>query len=337
MYPGNQSEKPLLRKMIEETKTRFDITGKTIQVADKGLNCARNIYSAVKEANDGYIFSKSVHGKNLSAQEKQWILLSDDSFNKWTSVHSGDAKLLYSFKSCIDEFEYRFLNEEGVETKFRVKEKRVVTFNPSLAKKQIAEITKEIEKAKSHISIKSLARQELGDIVKYINFSTTLKNGEKVNIATSLNEKKIQEDISLAGYNLLVTSELDMDERKIYDTYHGLWKIEESFKILKSYLEARPVFLQKKESIYGHFTICYLTLTILRLLELKVFKGKLSTSQLVDFIRNYSITDTDDGKFINNATKSSTFDIIKKELGLSKLGNFILRKKDVELLLKTEV
>ena len=59
-------------------KQRYKVEGKTVQVADKGLNCARNIYSAVKEAKDGYIFSKSVHGKNLSNKEKQWLLLEND-------------------------------------------------------------------------------------------------------------------------------------------------------------------------------------------------------------------------------------------------------------------
>ena len=62
MFPGNESEKPELRKAIEDIKTRYDISSKIVQVADKGLNCAKNIYAAVREANDGYLFSKSVHG-----------------------------------------------------------------------------------------------------------------------------------------------------------------------------------------------------------------------------------------------------------------------------------
>ena len=70
MYPGNQLEKPYLRKAIEEMKARYHISGKTVQVADKGLNCARNIHAAVKEAGDGYIFSRSIHGRSLSEKEK---------------------------------------------------------------------------------------------------------------------------------------------------------------------------------------------------------------------------------------------------------------------------
>ena len=77
------------------------------QVADKGLNCARNIYAATKEADDGYIFSKSIHGRNLSEKEKKWLLLENDQ-NIWKAYRDKDGNLLYRFKSCIDNFSYQF-------------------------------------------------------------------------------------------------------------------------------------------------------------------------------------------------------------------------------------
>ena len=70
-----------------------NVSGRTVQVADKGLNCARNIYAAVKEANDGYIFSKSVHGRNLSKAEKQWVLLEDDYANRYTGYYDENGKM----------------------------------------------------------------------------------------------------------------------------------------------------------------------------------------------------------------------------------------------------
>lgn len=332
LYPGNESEKPYLRKVIEDTKARFDISGKTVQVADKGLNCARNIYAAAKEANDGYIFSKSVHGRNLSGAEKKWVLL-DNEQNRWVEVKDDNGAALYKCKSCIDTFGYSFINEEGEEVKFTVKEKRIATYNPSLARKQRLEIAKQVEKARSCVSIKSLVREEYGDMSKYINFTATAKDGKKAKIASSLNNEKIEEDMSFAGYNLIVTSELDMPEERVYEIYHGLWRIEECFRVMKSYLEARPVYLQKEDSIYGHFTICYLALTILRLLEIKVFEDKIPLGRLVEFIRQYSVTDTGEGTYINNAIRSKTFLEIKERLGLSKLGNLTLKKRDIDLLL----
>ena len=336
LYPGNDSEKPKIRESIENLKQRFDIDSRIVQVADKGLNCARNIYAASKEANDGYIFSKSVHGKNLSKQEKQWVLLENEN-NIWNEVKDSNGKLVYKYKECIDTFKYKFTNEEGKCVEFNVKEKRVVSYNPSLARKQKAQIQKQIDKAIAISSLKQASKEEYGDSIKYVNFTSIDKEGEVVKSIPSLNQEKIDEDLSFAGYNLLVTSEINKSAQDIYNTYHGLWRIEESFRVMKTYLEARPVYLQNKESIYGHFTICYMALTILRLIELKVFNDELPIGQIIEFIRNYNITETLEGSFINNATKSNTLSIIQKRYGLSKLDNIQLRKKDVENILTSEL
>ena len=336
LYPGNESEKPKIRESIENLKQRFDIDSRIVHVADKGLNCARNIYAASKEANDGYIFSKSVHGKNLSKQEKQWVLLENEN-NIWNEVKDSNGKLIYKYKECIDTFKYKFTNEEGKCVEFNVKEKRVVSYNPSLARKQKAQIQKQIDKAISISSLKQASKEEYGDSIKYVNFTSIDKEGEVVKSIPSLNQEKIDEDLSFAGYNLLVTSEINKSAQDIYNTYHGLWRIEESFRVMKTYLEARPVYLQNKESIYGHFTICYMALAILRLIELKVFNDELPIGQIIEFIRNYNITETLEGSFINNATKSNTLSIIQKRYGLSKLDNIQLRKKDVENILTSEL
>ena len=336
LYPGNESEKPKSRESIENLKQRFDIDSRIVQVADKGLNCARNIYAASIEANDGYIFSKSVHGKNLSKQEKEWVLLENEN-NIWNEVKDSNGKLVYKYKECIDTFKYKFTNEEGECVEFNVKEKRVVSYNPSLARKQKAQIQKQIDKAIAISSFKQASKEEYGDSIKYVNFTSIDKEGEVVKSIPSLNQEKIDEDLSFAGYNLLVTSEINKSAQDICNTYHGLWRIEESFRVMKTYLEARPVYLQNKESIYGHFTICYMALTILRLIELKVFNDELPIGQIIEFIRNYNITETLEGSFINNATKSNTLSIIQKRYGLSKLDNIQLRKKDVENILTSEL
>ena len=337
LYPGNQSEKPEIRQSINNLKSRFNINSKIVQVADKGLNCARNIYAASKEEKDGYIFSKSVHGKNLSVQEKKWVLLSDDSPNKWTEIKDANGKLIFKYKECVDDFEYHFTDDNGKTVFFKVKEKRVVSYNPSLAKKQIAQIQKQVDKASDISTIKQSSKSDYGDSIKYVNFVSTDKDGKIVEVHASLNQAKIDEDMTFAGYNLLVSSEINKSALDIYDTYHGLWRIEESFRVMKTYLEARPVYLQKTESIYGHFTICYLALTLLRLLELKVFDDVLPIGQLVGFIRKYSITETPDGSFINNACKSNVLEAIKKRYALSKLDNAYLRKKDVDDILNAEL
>ena len=68
-----------------------------------------------------------------------------------------------------------------------------------------------------------------------------------------MNEELIQKSLELAGYNMLVTSEISMKDKDVYNAYHNLWRIEESFRIMKSQLDARPVYLQKQDTIVGHF------------------------------------------------------------------------------------
>lgn len=145
------------------------------------------------------------------------------------------------------------------------------------------------------MSVRESMKDDYGDSAKYVNFVSAAKDGEIVEAKPSLNQAKIDEDLLYAGYNLIVTSELKKTPREIYGAYHGLWRIEESFRVMKTYLEARPVYLQNKESIYGHFLICYLALTTLRLIELKVFDDRLPIGRIVDFIRGYNVTETAEG------------------------------------------
>ena len=98
LFPGNQSEKPVIRNVIDELKTRNSVSGRTIQIADKWLNCSENIFHAVKNG-DGYIFSKSV--KQLPEKEKTWVLLPND----YRDVKNAKGDVLYRIKECIDDYE----------------------------------------------------------------------------------------------------------------------------------------------------------------------------------------------------------------------------------------
>ena len=109
------------------------------------------------------------------------------------------------------------------------------------------------DKAANYTTHKKMLREELGDAVKYLKVTNTDKDGKKVSPVTSIDHSKLNEDLRYAGYNLLVTSELNMAAEEVYHTYHNLWKIEESFRLTKSYLDARPVYLQKKKQSMGIF------------------------------------------------------------------------------------
>lgn len=342
MYPGNKSEKPYIRKMIEDMKTKYKVTGRTVQIADKGLNCARNIYAAVKEADDGYIFSRSVRGHNLSEKEKLWVLAEDGYANKYTDHYDSAGVLRYRIKSCVDTFNYRFKETdpdtgEEVWTDFSVKEKRVVSYNPALAVKQKTEILKEAEKASSYITYKKMAREELGDAAKYITVTSKDSSGKSIKPIVQINRSKIEEDLKYAGYNLIVTSETKMSPEEIYEAYHGLWKIEESFRITKTFLDARPVYLQKKESIYGHFLICYLSLFLLRVLEIKCFDGKATANDIIRFARDFRVVKKDDETYLNISHDREIILKMKEITGLTNLDALILSEKEINNLFKKTI
>ena len=115
IYPGNESEKPVIRNIIQDLKQRNGISGRTVQVADKGLNCAENIVSALKSG-DGYIFSKSV--KQLPETEKIWALLEND----YRDVKDRNGNTLYRIKECIDDFTYQITDKNGKKKTVKLKE-----------------------------------------------------------------------------------------------------------------------------------------------------------------------------------------------------------------------
>lgn len=327
MFPGNQSEKPVIRNVIDELKKRHSVSGRTIQIADKGLNCAENIFHAL-ENGDGYIFSKSV--KLLPEIEKTWVLLPND----YKDVKNENGEVLYRMKECVDAFEYKFNDSEtGKVKKFKITEKRIVTFNPKLAKKQIYEINKEVEKAKL-LKASQAKKSEYGDSARYVIFTTADKKGNDTDgkVKVTMNEELIQKSLELAGYNMLVTSEISMDGKDIYTGYHNLWRIEESFRVMKSQLDARPVYLQKEDTIIGHFLICYLAVLLTRLLQFKILQNNYCTEDLFEFIRDFRVAKISDRKYIN-LSRGTTF--IKEFATLCNLPltSYFLSESDIKKML----
>lgn len=298
LFPGNESEKPVICSIIDDLKKRNHISGKTIQVADKGLNCAENILHALK-AGDGYLFSKSV--KQLPETEKTWVLLKND----YRNITNKKGEVLYCIKECVDDFSYTVTDKNGKRRTFQLREKRVVTFNPGLAKKQVHEINRQIERARA-LKACQAKKSEYGDCAKYVTFITADKKGKETDgkVKVIMNDEAIKKNLELAGYNLLVTSETDISGSEIYSTYHQLWRIEESFRIMKSQLDARPVYLQKEETITGHFLICYLTVLLTRLLQIKVLGNDPCSEELFNFFHDFRAAKVADRKYINLTRKS---------------------------------
>lgn len=331
IFPGNASEKPVMREVIGSLKSRGNIAGRTVRVADKGLNCADNVADALL-AGDGYIFSKSV--KQLPAKELSWAL-SDEG---WVDVKASDGSLLYRLKSVTDSFDYEVKRADGAgRERVSLPEKRVVTFNPKLARKHLAEIDRQVEKART-LRLSGAKRSEYGDSAKYVKFTAVDGNGEETGdaVAAVLNHEVIQRAKRLAGYNMIVTSETSMPDAEVYGTYHNLWRIEESFKAMKSQLDARPVYVQKEETIKGHFLICYIAVLLERLLQLKVLGGRFCTEEVMGLARGYRVVEVSEGRYVNISKSSEVLTELERMSGLP-LNNYHLTQGQLDRIMSWQL
>ena len=331
VFPGNESEKPQLRSIVSDLRRRNSVTGRTIVVADKGLNCADNIASALL-AGDGYVFSKSV--KTLARQEREWALADGDD---WREVRGRRGELLYKYKETVGDFRYGVTGADGRAKAVELREKRVVTYNPDLARKQLAEISRQVEKARRACGSQA-KRQRFGDKAKYLRLTAVSKEGEVGDdaVVATLDHEAIRKAKAEAGYNMLVTSEVGMDPTQLYDTYHRLWRIEETFRVMKTELDARPVYLQRQSTITGHFLVCYTTVLLLRLLQLKVLGDEFGSHEIMDFVRGFDVVRQQGRGYVNVSRRSDLTDLLEERTGLP-LGNLYLGKGDVDAMVRCKL
>lgn len=311
VFPGNESEKPQLREVVGGLKERHAITGRTVRVADKGLNCADNVADAVL-AGDGYIFSKSV--KTLPAAERAWALAEEG----WTDVVDGRGSVLWSHKEATGDFEYKVTGEGGGKRAVSLPEKRVVTYSPKLARKQTYEINRQVEKARA-LRLAAAKRSEYGDSAKYVTFAPVDREGEvrdDARVVATLNHEAIRKAKSVAGYNMVVTSETGMPARDVYGTYHNLSRIEETFRVMKSELDARPVYLQKQSTITGHFLVCYLAVLLVRLLQVKVLGDAFCSEEVIGLCRGLNVCQASERRYVNVSRRTPIIEELAGRTGL---------------------
>lgn len=333
IFPGNESEKPRLPRALDRIREEKGKESKIIQVADKGLNCAENIRKCGK--NDGYIFSKAP--KMMADKDLEWMF--DE--KGWTDVMDKNGEVSYRYKSVTDVYDYEFKDENGKTVKFTKAEKRVATFNPSLRKKQAIELTRQYDKAMKKTASAQIKEAVGGKNAKMISVdAVSKKTGEELEdaqIVLSGNKEKLEHDLKLAGYNILITSEAAMKESEIYDVYHKLWNIERTFRMMKTQLAARPAFASTDDGIRGHFLTCYTSIVLLRLLEKKVFSGQFTVEEIIEYIkkaRAFRLSDNDycnllkrkDAAISEYIQKRTELPLLNKRLTDSKIKSFFNTK-----------
>lgn len=328
MYPGNQSEIPMLKKCIDSARKQKIIVNRTIRVADKGLNCGNNIFEALMNK-DGYIFSKSVI--KLSEKEKVWV----DLENGYTETYENGI-LVFKIKSCIDEFTYEHTDENKKKNPFKSKEKRVVYWSKKLYDKKMLELDK-LEVKVKNLSLSKAKKEKYNAYASYIDFVGLDKNGEITEkTIIKINQEKLNRDRKYAGFNMIVTSEINALDNDIYDIYHHLWRIEETFRILKTNLDARPVYVQKESTIFGHFLVCYTSILMVRILQFLVYKNEIKSNELIEFMKTFNVYKIDDDLYINQLKPKNYLEKIKNTFSPI-IDNAKFRNKEINELLDCSI
>ncbi len=127
------------------------------------------------------------------------------------------------------------------------------------------------------------------------NLSFDKETGEIVDgTLLSVDYEKIKEEEKYDGYYSIVTSELKMSDIEIRNIYRGLARIEDTFKISKSDLSARPVYVSTNEHIDAHFTTCFTALVLIRLLQAKL-GWSYPVGRILSSLKKYNCTKIDKG------------------------------------------
>lgn len=295
LFPGNESEKTTLRPIVKRTKSKYGID-KTIVVADRGLNTSDNTFFLAGKNNDdktnhdGYVYGQSIRGADKGFQK--WALEQDGFIID--EIDEDGQKISFKHKSRIFGKKVQIQRNGKRDNQTIIYQKQMIYYSQKYADKQKKERNLIIEKAKDLIKNpgKYTKATSVGAAGYVNNINYEANTGVVINKNLKLDEGKIKEEEKFDGYYSIVTSEKELSDKEIRDIYRGLWKIEESFKITKSELKSRPVFVWTKEHIEAHFLTCFISLVIVRLLEQRL-NHNFSTESIIKSLKKYSCSRLD--------------------------------------------
>lgn len=280
LFAGNTNDCLTYRPNFGRIKKQFDL-GRVISVADKGMTTGDNIWYTINTpAKDGYVFSMSIRGADKSI--KDYVL--DENGYEWLGEEYKRKSRLYPRTILVT-------SNSGKKIKKQVDEKQVVFWSKKYAIRAKAEREAALSKARDLAKHPGKYTKATSyGAAKYIKKVDYDKETGEILTASSIldiNEDLIRKEEALDGYYLLLTSEMDTPDDKIIDIYRGLWRIEESFKITKSELDARPVYVWTNEHIEAHFLTCFVALTLSRILEMKL-EHKYSAGRILESLSKAS-------------------------------------------------
>lgn len=314
LFKGNEADTKTLIPIFDEISKEYKLN-KIIVVADKGLNSENNLNYIASHGN-GYILSQKTRGQNKE--------FTNEILKQNYIIESGNFKC----KSIIRD---RVLRHETDKTKnISVKEKVVFFWSIDYYERSKHKREEELKKINHFITNQKLLVKIEKELKPYIvekikdKNNTELKNAK---IEYEFDENKFNEACKLDGYYVIISSETDITERDIIEKYRGLSEIENSFRILKSDFEGRPVYVRNKARIEGHFLTCFIALVITRILQ-KLLNNQYSIAKIQEAINSAKMhaSSQDHYKF----SESKLFDEMLQKLNTPPTTSELISNKFID-------
>jgi len=284
IFPGNQNEQPSLKPLEQDIIRNFGFE-RFVVCTDGGPGSDDNrLFNDI----EGRAFIVTQSLKKLKADERNAAM--DD--RNWRRLSDGKSVDISEIKadpqSHINDLYYK---EETYGTKKVPGQLMIVTYSPRYALYQRSVRSKQIERAEKMVDngAKKKSYGNPNDPARFVRKVSVTENGEAADQTQySLNEERIAEEKMYDGYYAVCTNLVDDSVKDILSVSERRWEIEESFRIMKTDFEARPVYLSREDRIRAHFLICYLSLLIYRLLEKKL-ENKYTSTQIITALRSMKL------------------------------------------------
>lgn len=268
---GNTNEQTTLKPLEKQIIKDFELS-KFVVCTDAGLASNENRkFNNIQ--NRSYIVTQSL--KKIKGHLKEWALSPED----WHTINSNKKINLNDVDKSGDNeeiyYKERWINENGLEQRL------IVSYSPKYAEYQRSVRNRQIERAQNLINNPTkISKNRQDDPKRFIKSASVTNDGEIASKKVfSLNTTAIEKEEEFDGFYAVCTT-LEDDISEIIKINKRRWEIEESFRILKTDFKARPVYLKRDDRIKAHFTKCFLSLLIYRILEHKLDE-KYSTNEII--------------------------------------------------------
>ncbi|MFI3208574.1 MAG: IS1634 family transposase [Eubacteriales bacterium] len=305
MFNGNENEQPSLTPLEQKVMDDYGLK-KFVICTDAGLSSnANRKFNDV--ANRKFVTTQSI--KKLKGFLQDFCLSKEG----WQLENSSK---IYNLDELDEErdanktfYKSRWINENGLEQQL------IVTYSIKYRNHQRWIRERQIDRAKKTVDKPTQANKvNSNDYKRFIEKEHCTQDGEVASKELlSINQFKIAKEEMYDGFYAVCTN-LEDEANAIISINQRRWEIEECFRIMKSELKARPVYLSRRDRITAHFMTCFTSLLLYRVLE-KRLNNKYTCEEIISTLKGMNMFAVPGEGYIPTYTRTEITDALHEAFG----------------------